>query len=94
MDFPFDAKANDSERKADIYEIQNALEIYYVDNDHYPDQLSKLVPDYLSEVPVDPNNSSYTYTPKSNPSKSYNLSATLEDPNNSAYPDYTVTNKQ
>jgi hypothetical protein len=34
--------------------IVSALEVYHVDKGEYPDELEKLVPDYINEIPVLP----------------------------------------
>jgi len=89
-------KANDAQRKADIHEMQNALEQYYVDNDAYPAALATLVPTYMQAVPDSPGaNNEYSY---STADGGYTLQFTLENtsdtgPNIDAGV-YSVTNKQ
>jgi type II secretion system protein G len=67
-------KANDTKKKADFHELQNALEQYFVDNDHYPakadfdaaDNTNPLVPSLLKDYPSvmddKSGNKPYTYT--------------------------------
>jgi len=71
------ARARDTERRNDINAIHTQLELYYTDNDTYPDALSDL--DNLNaEALVAPNDDeTYTYTP-SEDNSSYTLSAALE----------------
>lgn len=45
------SRAKDTTYEANITIIRNALERYYVDHDRYPDDLKRLVPDYLQELP-------------------------------------------
>src|SRR3989338_11236591 len=61
----------DARRKSDLRAIQNALELYYQDNEEYPGSLpfgsSLCHPDncdtakYMESVPTDPSGSEYTY---------------------------------
>ncbi len=85
-------KASDSRRKADLAQIQKALESYYQDNGNYPDTKNYLIVDltngpiswgkpwvpYMNIMPKDPNPEyKYAYfTPKDR--QSYYLYATLE----------------
>lgn len=63
-------KARDAQRIAAIRQIQNALQLYYTDNGTYPGSsgngslsaLDVLIPDYISEIPNDPQNSGATPT--------------------------------
>jgi general secretion pathway protein G len=67
-------KANDTKKKADFHEIQNALEQYFVDNAKYPtaaefnatDNTNPLVPsllkDYPSNMSAQSGGKTYTYT--------------------------------
>jgi len=48
------AKARDARRKSDLQKLKNPLEDYYNDKKCYPDTLEKLKPDYIGQVPVDP----------------------------------------
>ncbi len=95
-------KARDAQRKADIREIQTALEQYFTDNSQYPAALSDLTggtPPYLTAVPTDPSSGAgYTYTPTGTPPITYTLSATLENQNDKgpgvSAGVFTVVNKQ
>ena len=82
-------KANDSKRKADLSQIQKALESYYQDNSAYPAQSASgnymsvanweasWIP-YMNVVPKD-SNASYNYIYYSTPDlQSYYLYASLE----------------
>lgn len=40
--------------EADIILLQNAVDLYYFDNHTYPSDFTGLVPDYLREIPPDP----------------------------------------
>jgi prepilin-type N-terminal cleavage/methylation domain-containing protein len=81
--FGLQRRARDDTRKNDLKNVQQALETYYNDNSHYPDQLSALVTQYINAIPSDPKGGSYTYTPSPNgcttACTSYTLSATLEN---------------
>ena len=70
-------KSRDATRKANVHEIQNALEQYMVDNDAYPAQLSGLT-NLSSTATTTPSNTTYTYTPTDSNTK-YTLSVTLEN---------------
>lgn len=71
-------KANDARRRADIHELQVALEGYYTDHQRYPDQLifngqpltsvdGQTI--YLGKVPRDPKNvNPYLYVYNATPS--------------------------
>lgn len=48
------AKGKDARRKADLNRLEKVFEDFYNDNNCYPNDLNDLVPDYLSEVLVDP----------------------------------------
>lgn len=88
-------KGRDARRKADLQQIQRALEFYYEDNRTYPSSLtfggqivgpapvSKV---YMQKVPIDPNTSKtyyYCYETVSSPTK-YKLYAVLENENDSS----------
>ena len=48
-------KARDSRRKSDIAAIQNALELYYINNDsRYPNSLADLQAREMPNIPYDP----------------------------------------
>ncbi len=46
--------ARDTQRQADITQLQNALSAYYQENQHYPTSLNQLVPGFLTIIPKDP----------------------------------------
>jgi hypothetical protein len=46
--------ARDAERQADTAKLQTALGYYYQQYQKYPDSLSKLTPEFLSNLPHDP----------------------------------------
>src|SRR3972149_5850112 len=73
-------KANDAQAKADMHEIQNALEQYFVDMDAYPaDAGAALVTaGYLSAVLTDPLGNDYVY---SSDGATYTLTYTLQNAN-------------
>ena len=49
--------------QANLKNISTALQLYANDNeDYYPDQLAKLTPDYLKEIPSCPSAAEDTYT--------------------------------
>lgn len=73
------ARANDARKKADMREIQTAVEQYFVDNDAYPANLTALTTGtqpYLTTVPTSPDSNAYTYT-VGNPATTYTLTVTL-----------------
>jgi len=82
------AKARNSKRMQDLGAIQNALEIYFVENySKYPDQLAdnsnpadvELEPKYMPELPTDPiPTNPYEYGIAGN-KKTYQLATTLEE---------------
>lgn len=90
-------RANDVTKKADMREMQTAIEQYFVDNDVYPANLAALAPDYLKAVPVSPDNAvnPYTYT-VGNPATTYDLHVTLKNTNDkqAVAGVYTLTEKQ
>jgi type II secretion system protein G len=68
------AKARDAKRLADIHQLQNALEIYYTSNGHYPNVCgaasngfyvagwaSLLSTTYIGQMPIDPINTVNQY---------------------------------
>lgn len=58
-------RARDTQRKNDVKAIQQQLETYYSDNQHYPAELSTLSSEgYMEEIPEDPEGGAYTYAPK------------------------------
>jgi general secretion pathway protein G len=54
-------QSRDKVRKAELKEIQLAVELYKAQNSTYPAALSALTPDFIQEVPTDPSGGSYTY---------------------------------
>lgn len=94
-------KANDSKKKATTHEIQNALELYFADNDAYPAALADLKattpPLLAASLVLVP----FTYTP-ANANTTYTLSFVLENQGDSGdnvsgvAPNkiYSVINKQ
>lgn len=79
------ARARDSQRKADLQTIKNALEGYYNDNNSYPTTLEVLTQGaapYIKTLPTDPKTKTlYIYTTTGNPPNSYILKANLENSN-------------
>lgn len=84
-------KANDTKKKADFHEIQNALEQYFVDNDYYPAQatwetdlvnanLLKTAPTTMSQKS---GNKPYVYVATGTPATSYRMDVELENQNDS-----------
>lgn len=80
-------RARDAQRKADLRQIQAALELYRADNSQYPDQASVVCggpissaggTTYMKSVPCDPIGLLYYYTPSPDFS-SYTLTACLEN---------------
>lgn len=93
-------KANDSRAKADMHELQTALEQYFSDNNRYPTDLTwqdTLVNNgYLKEVKTPPvPNKSYDYI---SDGTTYTLKYTLENTKdtgpNIVNGDYTLTERQ
>jgi len=66
----------------DIASIKSALGEYLNDNSFYPDIIDEIIPDYLSEIPVDPMSGTYDYSytciGSTGPCVYYDLSYTLE----------------
>lgn len=90
-------KARDTKRIADMKSIQTAVELYFSDNSSYPAPadwaaLQTSLAPYISQVPVDPNNSAgtqytYGYCTAGGPcatSDQYFVAATLEDDTHTA----------
>lgn len=101
---------NDSQRKTDLDSIKNALNSYFQTNSEYPvasqtvktnesDNIlvQKLVPAYLTSLPVDPSDPQYYYGYKSD-GTTFELTSVLEDTTDPAgiqagqYYLYKVTN--
>ena len=56
------SESRNATRQADIYTIHNALELYYEDNELYPQHLSTLISGYIELLPTDPDTyAPYTY---------------------------------
>jgi len=71
------SNARDVERRDDLAKIQTALEFYYQQYHSYPGTLNKLVPEYLTNVPNDPQTGqAYSYT--LNDSNDYELCISYE----------------
>ncbi len=87
--FESQQRARDTERKNDLSTIQTQLETFHNDNQAYPADLSELTPDYMDEIPQDPESGSYTYDATAGGSDcttaascdSYQLVADLENNN-------------
>lgn len=90
-------KARDAQRKNDLRDIQNALQLYYQDNNLYPTAGSGiksnnaswdtlLSTDYIKTMPKDPKNTSTLFYRYDSPSGNltYTLSTDLESENPSA----------
>lgn len=70
--------ARDSRRMSDIKMVEASLEYYYGNNGSYPDDLEKLAdPDFLTEIPRDPNGQPYEYQ-RLGDGENYELCFTLE----------------
>ena len=89
-------KARDSKRLADINAVVKAIELYYDDNNIYPDVLADLVPAQIAATPVDPSSASgatvnYLYAAFTTGTAGsgacnagYHIGAALENDNNTA----------
>ena len=70
--------SQDAQRESDVIKIRTAVDSFYTDNKLYPTELNELVPQYLDEVPYDPENgSAYNYTVKDG-NRNYELCVTYE----------------
>ena len=95
-------KANDATKKADMHELQNAVEQYFVDNNVYPAsanwQQTLVTASLLQAVKVAPGGAGdYTYA-VGNPATTYTMSVNLENTTDTG-PNvingvYTLTQKQ
>lgn len=65
-------------RKADMKALELALELYYDDHGVFPEDLAKLVPDYVVRLPEDPKQPAATYQYLLLSPASYELSCGLE----------------
>ncbi len=84
------SKAHDAKRQSDLQQLRTALIFYYDDNNSYPiaknmektseknSAIYKLVPKYISEIPVDSLEPNYYYGYKSD-GKTYELTARAEE---------------
>lgn len=85
------ANANDTQRKADLTQIKDALKNYFQANQSYPEAatvqktldqnsvlVGALVPTYIDKLPVDPLSPTYYYGYTSD-GKTFSLTAVLED---------------
>lgn len=89
--FSAQQRGRDADRKNDVKTIQQQLEAYYNDNNHYPLDLATLETDYMDSVPTDPNTGNdYTYDPQDDADATctvaedcvkYDLAADLENDN-------------
>ena len=91
-------KARDTKKKADLHEIQTALETYFTDKSEYPSTATistDLVPNYLKSSLTDmqskSGNKTYTYTTTGTPATSYTLQVELENQNDSGPDVVTVS---
>lgn len=65
-------KSRDAKRIADVKQLQTALEMYFTENDRYPENLDDLSPAFMYEIPESPeyekvncaSSSEYQYTAK------------------------------
>jgi prepilin-type N-terminal cleavage/methylation domain-containing protein len=55
-------QARDKIRKAELKELQLAIELYKAQKSVYPTTLEDLTPDFIAEVPDDPGGGSYSYS--------------------------------
>jgi general secretion pathway protein G len=82
-------KSRDTKRKADIAQIQSALELYRADQGYYPPSLSTCGSPfiafgitYLRTVPCDPRDTgtqNYRYLPTGSPATTYRIVSCLEN---------------
>ena len=74
------AKDRDKQRLEHVSQLQKALEDYYKAKKSYPEKLEEIMPDFLEELPKDPETGEvYSYTPiGSLPAKHYDILYTLE----------------
>lgn len=77
-------KSRDARRQTDLQQISLALELYYDDNGSYPTTANfpgDLEPDYMTDVPQDPQGNDYQYDAEDSNQSSFCLGTTLEDSN-------------
>lgn len=89
-------RARDTQRKNDLRNIKTALETYFTDFSEYPAATASLQPDYIKDVPEDPQSkAAYGYATTGTPPSSFTLTATLERNDQQATPagskTYTVS---
>lgn len=97
--FSAQQRGRDADRKNDLKTIQQQLEAFYNDNQAYPADLSELTPDYMDEVPEDPQGGAYTYDATSGGTscttaascEQYDLVADLENDNDADAESYGGT---
>ena len=84
-------KGRDARRKADLQEVQKALELYYENNKQYPSsltfggQLSDANKTYMQKLPTDPSsNCAYSYITDST-NQTYYLLSTIENSLDKSY---------
>lgn len=80
-------RARDTQRKNDLRNIKTALETYFTDFNEYPAATNNLQPDYMKDVPEDPQTKgAYTYTTTGTPPATFVLESTLERNDQQATP--------
>ena len=88
----------DEIRHSDLYQLNSVLTIYLYKNDQYPANLELLVPEYLTELPLDPkNNKPYQYTPTvtiRGKTLQYLLCADLELPDESGTTSFCINSAE
>ncbi|WKZ25731.1 MAG: prepilin-type N-terminal cleavage/methylation domain-containing protein [bacterium] len=78
-------RGRDTQRKSDLKQVSNALELYYADYGRYPDSLTwggeftdgRTI--YFKVLPTDPSGGVYTYTLVGASTQKYQLFARLEN---------------
>ncbi len=68
----------DKIRKNDLEALGVALELYYEDNNSFPESLKELSPDYVVKIPEDPLAPRYTYQYQKLSPRSYEFTVTIE----------------
>ena len=69
----------DQQRKNDVFIINSALKAYFLDKEESPAVLDQLTPEFIEEIPKDPEGSNnYTYEPSAD-KKNWSLSTILSD---------------
>lgn len=54
-----DQQAGQAARSANLKMIDQAIEIFRVNQGEYPDNINQLVPEYMTEIPEDPSGGTY-----------------------------------